>query len=280
MGFEIKNHVLIRYTDEPDVNEITVPDGITKIKKEAFAKSNLKSVFIPDTVTEIGYDAFYDCMFLEQVRLPAKLKIISGATFEECTSLKHIILPDGLEQIDGSAFFNTNIKEADIPESVKFIGSCAFGAPDNDFGWITLNFHKNQKKTRMRFEVLWLGYTPEFRILDFFDNPCYETFSLLESNYKIQIAVSYYDVDDNIKNYLKRTIRKAVTLAIDRNDTELLTDLLNTGFITKKNIDFMIQYAIEHTQNNGNPELQVMLTDYKYQHFPADTSRITKTLKL
>ncbi|MBR0484028.1 MAG: leucine-rich repeat domain-containing protein [Oscillospiraceae bacterium] len=258
MGFEIKKHVLIRYTDEPDVTEITVPDD----------------------VTEIGYAAFASRTILKKVNLPPNLKIIQAAAFEQCTSLEHITLPDGLERIEGSAFFDTNIKEADIPESVKFIGSCAFGAPNYDFGWITLNFHKNQKKTRIRTEALWLGYTPEFRILEFFDNPCYETFSLLESNYKIQIAVSYYDTDEAIKNYLKRIIKKAVTLAIDRNDTELLTDLLNTGFITKKNIDFMIQYAIEHTQKNENPEFQVMLTDYKYQHFPADASRITKTLKL
>ncbi|MBR1555086.1 MAG: leucine-rich repeat domain-containing protein [Oscillospiraceae bacterium] len=258
MGFEIKNHILIKYTNESDMTEITIPDD----------------------VTEIGYAAF-DCRtILKKINLPPKLKIIQAGAFEQCTSLEHITFPEGLERIEGSAFFDTNIKEADIPESVTFIGSCAFGAPNYDFGWITLNFHKNQKKTRMRFGVLWLGYTPELRILDFFDNPCYEKFSLLESDYKIQIAVSYYDVDDNIKNYLKRIIKKAVTLAIDRNDTELLTDLLNTGFITKKNIDFMIQYAIEHTQKNGNPEFQVMLTDYKYQHFPADTNRITKKLKL
>ncbi len=258
MGFEIRNHVLISYTDEPGVTEVTIPDD----------------------VTEIGYGAFDGHTLLEKINLPPNLKIIQAGAFEECTSLEHMTLPEGLERIEGSAFFATNIKEIEIPESVKHIGSCAFGSPTYDFEWITLNFHKNQKKTRIMIEMLWLGYTPELRILDFFDHPCYENFSLLEPNYKIQIAVSYYDTDEAIKNYLKRSIKRAVTLAIHRNDKKLLADLLNTGFITKKNIDSMIQYAIEHTQNGGNPEFQVILTDYKYQHFPSDASQITKKLKL
>ena len=258
MGFHIQNHILIKYTEEAGITEVHVPDG----------------------VTEIGYAAFANCMFLEKINFPSTLKIIRAAAFEGCTSLTQITLPDGLEQIEGSAFFDTNLKEVAIPESINFIGSCAFGAPNSNFGWITFIFNKNQKKTRIMMEVLWLGYTPELRILEFFDHPCYENFSLLESNYKIQIAVSYYDTDEAMKNYLKRTIKKAVTLAIDRNDANLLTDLLHTGFITKKNIDFMIQYAIEHTQKNGNPEFQVMLTDYKYQHFPSDTNQIAKKLKL
>ena len=280
MGFEIINNILIKYTDDPDVTEVRIPDGITKIEEDAFVESHLKSVYIPDTVTEIGYGAFDSCMFLEKVRLSSNLKLIGAGAFEECTSLKHIDLPDGLEQIEGSAFFNTGIRELDIPESLHELGSCAVGTPSNDVDKIILNFHKNQKKTKILIEILWLGYTPEYRLLDFFDHPCYENFSVLEPAYKIQVAVSYYNTDDKINAYLKRSIRKAVTLAIDRNDTELLKILLNTGFVTKKNIDFLIQYAIAHTQKSGSPECQVILTDYKYQHFMSDTSQIDKKLKL
>jgi len=280
MGFTIHGNILIRYIDIPNVTEVRIPDGITRIEEDAFVESHLKSVYIPDTVTEIGYGAFDSCMFLEKVRLPSNLKVISAGAFEECTSLKHIDLPDGLEKIEGSAFFNTNIRELDIPESVREIGSCAVGTPSNDVDKIILNFYKNQRKTKILIEILWLGYTPEYRLLDFFDHPCYEKFSVLEPAYKIQIAVSYYDLDDEIKKYLKRSIRKVVTLAIDRNDTELLKILLNTGFVTKKNIDFLIQYAIEFTQKSHNPECQIILTDYKYQHFMSDTSQINKKLKL
>jgi len=38
MGFKIKNSVLIKYTEEKDVTSITIPDGITSIRKLAFAK--------------------------------------------------------------------------------------------------------------------------------------------------------------------------------------------------------------------------------------------------
>ena len=244
MGFEIQNHVLIKYTEEPDVTEITVPDSVTKI----------------------GYGAFYDCVGLEKVNLPAGLIQIEAGAFEDCTSLTHIDIPDSVEEIGSSAFFGTNIREIIIPESVKFIGSCAVGAPDSDFGWINLIFQKNQKITRIMIEVLWLGYAPEFRLMDFFENPSYENFSALESEYKMQVAVSYYDTDAQISKYLKRVIKKAVSMAVDREDLILLEELLHTDFITKKNIDSMIEYAIQHTQKTGNAEAQVMLMNYKNQN--------------
>ena len=38
MGFEIENGVLIKYTEEPGVTEIVIPNGVTSIGNFAFFK--------------------------------------------------------------------------------------------------------------------------------------------------------------------------------------------------------------------------------------------------
>ena len=55
----------------------------------------------------------------------------------------------------------------------------------------------------------------------------------------------------------------------------MIEKLLNTGFfITKKNIDKFIQYANQKQKH----EIQLLLTDYKYQHMdfknPADKLKL------
>lgn len=61
-------------------------------------KTNIESVVIPETVTQIG-----------------------GFMFDGCSNLKHIKLPDNLEDMWQYAFVRTSIEEIDIPGSVKSI---------------------------------------------------------------------------------------------------------------------------------------------------------------
>ncbi len=60
MGFEIENGVLTKYTEEPGVTEVVIPEGVTSIGAEAFeACGNLTNVTIPDGVASIGDSAFW-----------------------------------------------------------------------------------------------------------------------------------------------------------------------------------------------------------------------------
>ena len=273
MGFEIQNHVLIKYTEEPGVTEVIIPDGVTEIERSAFSKcQHLERVHIPETVVIIGESAFYGCTRLKEINLPEKLTWIQTSTFEKCKSLKHITLPENTEIIFHSAFWNTNLKEIVIPEHVR-------GMEDFAFEQVRLIFHKNQKNTRIILHSVWLEAWGT-HIMFFLNHPSYENFSVLEAYYKFQIAVSYYDADEKIRAYLKRMIKKAVSTAIEHDDTELLKDLLHTGFVTKKNIDFMIDDAIQHTQKTGNPECQVILMHEKQQKFPPDEKEIARKFRL
>ena len=50
-----------------DVDDVTIPEGVTQIACHAFFKSHLKSVRIPDSLSDIQRGAFEDCKMLEKV---------------------------------------------------------------------------------------------------------------------------------------------------------------------------------------------------------------------
>lgn len=59
MGFEIENGVLKKYTEEPRVRKVVIPDGVTSIGSAAFFYcKSLTSITIPDGVTSIGMTRF------------------------------------------------------------------------------------------------------------------------------------------------------------------------------------------------------------------------------
>lgn len=87
------------------VKEVKIPDTVTQIGREAFTNlSSLKSINIPDSVTLIGEAAFTGCTSLETVKLPSKLEEISPETFYYCKNLKSIKIPKSVKTIGSDAF--------------------------------------------------------------------------------------------------------------------------------------------------------------------------------
>lgn len=75
--------------------EVVIPEGVTKIGKEAFASWELlERVTVPEGVTQIGEEAFYNCRNLRRIDLPASVKKIAGSAFWECPELT-IYAPEG-----------------------------------------------------------------------------------------------------------------------------------------------------------------------------------------
>lgn len=256
MAFDIQNHILTKYIEEPNTSEIIIPDGITTVEEYAFYKCrNIRKVIFPESVTSIRKYAFWNCHCLESVSLPESLTFIGTMAFHCCYSLK----------------------ELTIPESVTHIEPLAFG---NWLNTITLTFIRNHRNIKIILHNPWNSYTAEEHLADFIESPCFKNFSALKPEFKVPLAVGYYETDEQIYAYLKRSIKRAIAFAIDAGDSELLTDLLKTEFITKKNIDFMIQYAIEDMQKYGNPEFQIMLMNYKHEYFPSGISEISRKLRL
>lgn len=118
------------YEIENGTDEIIVPEKIdgytvTAIGDRVFAQygKKLKSVVLPDTVTSIGFRAFYGCEELENIRLPRNLKTIREAAFYSCRALKSIELPEGLTSIEKTAFCDcSSLDDIRFPDSLRHIG--------------------------------------------------------------------------------------------------------------------------------------------------------------
>jgi hypothetical protein len=65
--------------------------------------------------------------------------------------------------------------------------------------------------------------------------------------------------DEFFHTYVKKNIKKAVKYLIDFEDVENVEKILKLGYVTKKNIDEFIEYAIEKEQH----EIYLVLLNYK-----------------
>lgn len=97
------------------------------IYSRAFAGSDVETVVIPSTVTEIGGYAFDGCAMLNNVSLPMNLTSVGWGVFRDCTSLATVHIPASLEKVNESMFWGcTSLSNVGFSYGAKEIGKLAF----------------------------------------------------------------------------------------------------------------------------------------------------------
>ncbi len=81
---------------------------------------------LPEAVTSIDRNVFYDCTALTEVILPRNLKAIPTETFRGCKSLTSFSIPGNIETIESGAFQESGLTSINIPLGVKSIGNHVF----------------------------------------------------------------------------------------------------------------------------------------------------------
>lgn len=164
---ETGGYALLSYRGEE--TDIFVPASIgkipvTEISHDCFSpwkagldpeaaalRTQIQSVYLPDSVTVIGDGAFRGCERLEKVRLSARLRDLGDCAFSQCGALKKVNLPErvehmgrsvfldcrGLADQDGFVMFRNTLfsycgtsGEVRIPEGVEAISARAFEGID------------------------------------------------------------------------------------------------------------------------------------------------------
>ena len=93
--------------------------GMTYIPESAFNTcTNLSSITLPRTITEVKGWALFGCTSLTSIDIPEGVKAIGQSAFYGCSSLTEIGLYYGLETIGEEAFTNTALEHFIIPGSV------------------------------------------------------------------------------------------------------------------------------------------------------------------
>ena len=138
---------------------LDIPYGVKKIEgKITNYNSGLKSIVLPESLTDIKNEAFYYCRNLEYIQIPKSVQnFIGDFPFLGCTNLKsagpigsgsdyefgwtdsipdrafsgseitEIIFPKGLRKMGDSVFSGCRyLKEITIPEGVEYIGVFGF----------------------------------------------------------------------------------------------------------------------------------------------------------
>ena len=91
------------------ITRIIVDDGITKIGKNFFrCLSNVTSVLIGQTVSDIGMRAFAGCSKISGITLPLALTELAAGTFSD-TGIKALIVPVSVVRICVNAFIDMSI---------------------------------------------------------------------------------------------------------------------------------------------------------------------------
>lgn len=126
VGAAILNGVLVSINNK-DIEEYTVPDGVTEIGDRAFEGCDrLKSVILSPSVETIGWYSFAGCTLLEHVELSEGLDRISVGAFQGCESLEGIVLPEWLYDIGDNAFQGcASLRDITFPPTLKALGEGA-----------------------------------------------------------------------------------------------------------------------------------------------------------
>lgn len=124
-GVIIKDGILVKWPNSaiPSDGHVTIPNTVIEIGEEAFNRCySLKSVSIPSSVTKIG-DWGFSATRLVSVIIPNSVRTIGKYAFSVCDELTSITIPESVTYIGNDAFASCrSLKSVSLPNTISNIG--------------------------------------------------------------------------------------------------------------------------------------------------------------
>ncbi len=121
------NEDFVKLIDK-SIEVANIPEGVTSIGNQVFFDcSNLTSVTIPSSVTSIGDRAFSKCSKLTGIVIPDSVTSVGTMLCNECSSLTNATISNNITEIPTSMFEGcSKLTSIVIPSGVTRIGLRAF----------------------------------------------------------------------------------------------------------------------------------------------------------
>lgn len=288
MGFTITNGILKKYVPDSNRSKVVIPDGVTAIKPRAFENCyHLESVVIPSTVTSIGAGAFRNCARLQDINIPETVGFIGHYAFLNCVSLYQIAISSNTIKVEKGAFegcfrvWDVTVPNLDVFASLelssarkviltKKIEKCSVAGVQNCYSLESIRFSTGKEYGLGSVDMKrFSGYEPLVNARQIMMWLLVENFAVIPLGGRFQTVAEYFVASENesAKAFIKSNFTKTIKSLIDERNLETIQQLAEYGgFFTKRNIDKLIEYAIESAQNGGSLEIQLYLTDFKAQN--------------
>ena len=117
---------------------VEIPESVTEIGNQAFSNcTGLEDINFVKEIGKIGYSAFYNCKSLKRVEFQKNEKLVTGTdgkkilypvtidsyAFYGCSSLKEVILSENVVELGNEVFLDcTELESITIPDGLKTIG--------------------------------------------------------------------------------------------------------------------------------------------------------------
>lgn len=120
--FVIEAGVLVKY--QGPGGRVVIPEGVTAVGDEAFFQhTTLTEVRFHRNITEIGAWSFFGCTGLTRLEIPGSVKAIGDNAFAWCAGLREAVLEEGVEELGVQAFCKCkSLKKLVLPESLQKMG--------------------------------------------------------------------------------------------------------------------------------------------------------------
>lgn len=280
-----------------NLKSVTISEGVKSIGQSAFAYCvSLETVSFPKSVKTIRERAFSDCKNLKSANISKGVDNIKISAFSLCEKLECInvdrenqsytdadgvlfdknmtklikypngkktenyVIPDGVKIIGSHAFeYCPYLKSVTIPESVEEIENFAFEERTK------LIFSHSGVEISFVLRNRWNDKITERRLSEFFHNPIFDNFSSIKTTaykYPIVMLMFFGYGKEEYKDYIKKNIIRITYWIINIENYKFLDFILSADFITQRNIDKIIQYAV----NAKKTEMFVILNSFKTEN--------------
>ena len=106
---------------------ISFEKEISKIGDQAFMRTNLTKVILPNGIKEIGIWAFGECSYLSDMVIPNGVIKLGAQSFRNCPRVKKVIIPNTVTEIGDYAFHScSDLESVTMSDNIRIIGSGAF----------------------------------------------------------------------------------------------------------------------------------------------------------